>query len=197
MKENALIKIKPLLRATSFTSTDARLLGISSASLAYYVKLHAIQRIGHGIYRGTDAPVCNDFRFEDLVLAIQKVHGGVICLISALTLYDLTEEMTRQHWIAIPNSTRHRGTPDIKIVRMRNIKLGVTSIKIGKVPCPIFDRERTIIDSFRYLSKETALKALKLGLEKKGREKIDLEKIQKYAKTLHVKIEPYLLAMTV
>jgi len=197
MRHRSLKKLKPLLRVASFTSVDARASGVSSALLAYYIKLHAIERIGRGIYRGVDAPICDDFRFEDLVLAMRKVSGGVVCLVSALTLYDLTEEMTRQHWIAIKNSTRHRATPDIKIVRMRNLGLGVTTIKIGHAKLPIFDRERTIVDAFRYLSLETALKALKLGTEKKGLDKIDLIKMKKYAKILRVNIEPYIMAMTV
>lgn len=190
-------KLKPLLQCISFTAKDAQRLGISSALLAYYVKLRVIYRIGHGVYRGSEARTSVDFRFEDLVEAVQKVQGGVICLISALSLYELTEEIPRQHWLAIKNSTRHRGSGEIKIVRMRNILLGKTQIKIGEVECDIFDRERTIVDSFRYLSRETALKALKFALEKKGDEKIDFIKIQKYAKMLHVKIEPYILAMTI
>lgn len=190
-------KLKPLLRAVSFTSKDARLRNVSSALLAYYVHLGVIRRIGHGVYRGVNTDIDTDFRFEDLIEAIRKVKSGVICLISALSLYHLTEEIPRQHWIAIRNSTRHRGVDDIKIVRMRNLVLGKTTIKIDGVQCDIFDRERTIVDSFRYLSLETALKALKFALEKKGREKIDFIKIQQYAKILHVKIEPYILAMMI
>lgn len=197
MKATLFKKITPLLKQTSFTSTDAQALGVSSASLAYYVTLNKIERIGHGIYRAANAPICDDFRFEDLVLIMQKIHGGVICLISALTLYELTEEMPRKHWIAIKNTTCHHKTPDTRIVRMRNLTLGATTIKIGGIQCAIFDRERTIVDAFRYLGIETALKALKFALEKKGAEKIDLNKIVMYAKKLRVKIEPYLIAMTV
>ncbi len=43
---------------------------------------------------------------------------------------------------------------------------------------PIYDRERTVIDAFRYLGRETALKALKMALTKKGAEKIDIEKLE-------------------
>jgi hypothetical protein len=32
---------------------------------------------------------------------------------------------------------------------------------------PIFDRERTIVDAFRYLGRETALKALKKALTRR------------------------------
>lgn len=194
--KNALEKIKYLLRAPSFTSRDARLCGVSSSTLAYYVKHNELKRIGHGVYRGALAPVVDDFRWDDLIEAMQCVKDGVICLTSALCLYDLTEEMPSQHWIAIKHGTIHRGKPPTKVVRMRNLELGKTAIKIGNITLPIFDRERTIVDAFRYLGRETALKALKIALTKKKSERIDIEKILKYAKQLRVKIEPYLIAMT-
>jgi predicted transcriptional regulator of viral defense system len=194
--KNALDKLKPLLCASSFTSSEARLLGVSSSTLAYYVKQNELIRIGHGVYRGTNAPVADDFRWEDLIEAMQRVKEGVICLTSALSLYHLTEEMPSQHWIAIRNETAHRAMPSTKVVRMRNLTLGRTTIKVGNVSLSIFDRERTIVDAFRYLSRETALKALKIALTKKGAEKIDIEKIRQYAKKLRIKIEPFLIAMT-
>lgn len=194
--KNALEKLKLLLKAPSFTSGEARLYGVSSATLAYYVKQNELSRIGHGVYRGAHPEITDDFRWEDLVGAMQRVKNGVICLTSALILYDLTEEMPSQHWIAIRHSTLHRPGPLTKIVRMRNIELGRTTINIGNITMPIFDLERTIVDSFRYLGRETALKALKTALMKRGAEKINIEKIRKYAKQLRVKIEPYLIAMT-
>jgi len=194
--KNALEKLKPLLRAPSFTSGEAHLRGVSSSTLAYYVKQNELTRIGHGIYRGANAPTPTDFRWEDLIEAMQRVKEGVICLTSALSLYHLTEEMPSQHWIAIRNETIHRAMPTTKVVRMRNLTLGKTTIKVGNVTLPIFDRERTIVDAFRYLGRETALKALKIALTKRGTEKINVEQIRKYAKKLRIKIEPFLIAMT-
>lgn len=194
--KNALAKLKPLLRTPSFTSREARLRGVSSSTLAYYVKRNELTRIGHGIYRGVRAPAMDDFRWEDLIEAMQRVKEGVICLTSALSLYQLTEEMPSQHWIAIRNDTVHRAMPDTKVVRMRNLTLGRTTIKIGNIKLPIFNRERTIVDAFRYLGRETALKALKVALTKRGNEKVNIEKIRQYAKKLRIKIEPFLIAMT-
>lgn len=194
--KTVLLKLKPLLKAPSFTSQEASALGVSSAALSHYVKSGEIIRLGLGIYRGVHAPQFDDFRWEDLVLAITRVRQGVICLVSALALYNLTEEIPRQHWIAIPNNTLHRGNNAVKIIRMRNIKLGKSFIKLNNQKLPIFDHERTIIDSFRFLGIETALTALRNALTKKGKEKINLERIRKYAKILHVNIEPYLLAVT-
>lgn len=67
---------------------------------------------------------------------------------------------------------------------------------VGGVSVTIFDRERTIVDSFKYLSKETAIKALKIALTKKGKEKLDFEKLSQYSHQLRVNIHPYLLAVT-
>lgn len=190
-------KLAPLMDAPSFTSKEAHLRGVSSSLLAYYVKLGQIKRIGHGVYCGLRSGAGVDFRLEGLIEAVQKVKNGVVCLTTALYLYDLTEEMPAQYWIAIRNETMHRqATNIIRIVRMRNVVLGRASIKINNVRIPIFNRERTIVDAFRYLGQETALKALKGSLSKKGKEKINLKKIIKYAKQLRVNIEPYLIAMT-
>ena len=194
--KNALDKLKPLLLAPSFKSKEAQVCGVSSSTLAYYVKQNELTRIGHGIYRGANAPMPTDFRWEDLIEAMQRVKEGVICLTSALSLYHLTEEIPSQHWIAIRNETIHRAMPTTKVVRMRNLTLGKTTINIGNVTLPIFDRERTIVDAFRYLGRETALKALKIALTKRGAEKINVEQIRKYAKKLRIKIEPFLIAMT-
>jgi predicted transcriptional regulator of viral defense system len=195
--KNALEKLKALLTKPSFTSKEALLCGVSSAALAYYVKQNKLIRIGHGVYRGIYAPITEDFRWEDLIEAVQRTRGGVICLISALAIYGLTEEIPRQHWIAIRNDTIHRAISTTKVVRMRNLELGKTTATIGNIVVPIFDRERTIVDAFRYLGSETALKALKTALMKKNSEKINLDKLRKYANKLRVKIEPFLMAMTI
>ena len=193
--KSALNKIAPLLSQPSFTSKEAKRYGVNAATLSHYVKSGELIRIGHGVYRKAGLDAVDDFRWEDLVEAAQKTKGTV-CLISALALYEMTEEIPRQHWIAIDNKTSRRPSGNIKIVRFRNVELGKTIFKIGEVLVPIFDRERTIVDSFKYLGIETAIKALRLGLKKRGDEKIDVQKIQRYAKTLRVNIEPYLITET-
>jgi predicted transcriptional regulator of viral defense system len=192
----ALQKIKTLLKHPSFTSKEALVYGVSASTLAYYVKVGELTRIGHGLYKKSDRTIVDDFRWEDLVEATMRVKNGIVCLVSALALYDITEEIPRQHWIAIHHNTRHRDMDTIRIVRMRNIELGKTSLKIDKVKIQIFDIERTIVDTFRYLSIETGIKALRMALQKKGKKKIDIQKIRKYAQTLKVKIEPFILSET-
>lgn len=194
--KNTLHKIRSLIKEPSFTSIEAKKLGVSAASLAYYVKTGELERVARGVYKGIHAPSIDSFQWEDLIIAVQQTKNGVVCLISALALYELTDEIPRQHWIAIPNYTRHRAPKSIRVVRMRNMNLGKTTIKIDNISIPIFDRERTIVDAFRYLSKEIAIKALKEALKSK-KEKINIETIVRYSKELRVNISTYLTAMTI
>ncbi len=170
---------------------------MSAATLAYYVNTGELERIARGIYRGSKARTIENFQWEDLITAVKQTKNGIACLVSALALYDLTDEIPRQHWIAIPNSTRHRAPRSVRVVRMRNMSLGKTHITIDNIPIPIFDRERTIVDAFKYLSKEVAIKALKKSLTKSKNEKIDPNKLCGYAQTLRVNISAYLMAIIV
>ncbi len=195
--KNALEKIETLLVAVNFTTKEAKQCGVSAETLAYYAKTGELERLGRGVYRGIHAPSIQSFQWDDLVTAVRSVENGVICLTSALALYDLTEEIPRQHWIAINHGTSHHTDLVVKVVRMRNFILGKTTVDIGGITVPIFDRERTILDAFRYLSKETALKALKTGLEQPREKKLDINKLRSYAKKMKINIDPYLLALTI
>lgn len=185
-------KLEPLFEKTYFTSQEAKILGVSASCLAYYVRIGKLERVKRGVYRNLKTSEEIDFRWEDIAETVLSIKKGIICLYSALSIYDLSENLLRQHWIAIPNSsTTTKQSPLLKILRFRNMTLGATTITIGGVVVPIFDRERTIIDAFKLLSKETAIKALKRGLT----QKIDLVKLQKYAKELRVNITPYLITL--
>ena len=189
-------KLKPLLKKPLFHAREAKQRGIHTSLLSYYTKKGLIERLDRGIYRGKEATLDVDFQWEDLILTAKSIPKGVICLTSALALYDLTEEIPRFHWIAIPNSSRAPKRRGVKIVRMRNFKLGQTKMKFGKETITIFDKERTIVDSFRFLGRETAIKVLKESLKIKGQNKIDLRKIHLYSEKLRYNIDPYILTVT-
>jgi predicted transcriptional regulator of viral defense system len=198
MKNSTTLRaIRQLLVRPFFTAVEAKELGVTPAHLAYYIRIGRIKRLGRGIYQGSDykAPPEN-FRWEDLIDVVNSVPSGVICLISALAIYEITDEIPRQHWIAVPHGTSIDRGPNVKIMRFRNMDLGKTKLDLGGISVPIFDRERTIIDSFRLLSRETAITALKMGLSSKRNSRLDLRKLQAYAKKLRFNIAPYLLTAT-
>lgn len=188
--------LTPLLNQPSFTSKEARMNGVPAAVLGYYVKAGKLKRIRRGVYQAVDYQNSEAFRWADLIEAVHSINNGVVCLISALAVYDLTEEIPRQHWIGIRHGTSARSNRQIKIVRFRDLDLGKTEIELEGIHIPIFDRERTIVDAFRLLSRETAIKALKSAIVKGGKNRIDLIKLEAYAKKLQVDIAPYLMSIT-
>jgi len=192
----ALLTLTFLFDQPYFTSQEVRELGVPTAILNYYVKAGYIKRVRRGVYQKSDYENPFAFRWEDLVEAVYSIKGGVVCLISALAIYDLTEEIPRQHWIAIRHGTSIKEFPKVRLLRYRNMELGRVEIQLEGMRIPIFDRERTIIDAFRLLSRETAIKALKMALGKGGKERLDLVRLQEYARQLRFNIAPYLMSLT-
>jgi predicted transcriptional regulator of viral defense system len=196
MKPPPLSKIKRLLRKTSFTASEARELGVSASLLSYYVNKGEIERLSHGVYQGIGTERKEvPFEWEDLVATIESIPNGKVCLISALAIYELTDEIPRRHWIAIPHKQFAPRRPRVKIVRMRDSKIGSTRIRLGGAVINIFDKERTIVDAFRFLAIETAIKALKIYLSGKHG-KADLVKLRRYSLKLKMPIEKYVEAFT-
>ena len=164
--------------------------------LSYYIKQGLIERIGRGVYRNPAIELNIDFKWEDLFITVKSVPKGIVCLISALDIYDMTDEIPREHWIAIPHATTAPKRSKTRFIRTRDMKLGKTEIKIGNEKIPIFNPERTIVDSFRYLDIEVAIKALKAGLKGSSGKKLNLRKLQSYARKRKVNLTPYILTAT-
>ncbi|MBS0585979.1 MAG: type IV toxin-antitoxin system AbiEi family antitoxin domain-containing protein [Verrucomicrobia bacterium] len=187
--------IKRLTQRAVFTAHEAHEAGIPPRMLAHFCKKGLIERISRGIYKGGAAPIDIDFQWEDLFLVAMSIPHGVICLISALSYYGLTDQIMREFWIAVPHALKSPKRPKTRIIRMRNIDLGQTEITVGKDRLKMFDRERTVVDAFRHLSHEIAIKALQEYL-KQRESKPNLNKLLKYAKKLRVNIYPYVMALT-
>jgi len=191
----SIIKLLPLLNRPFFTIEDASKQGITRQTLANLTKKGVLQRIAPGLYRSTHYEPQVDFQWEQLALVAASLSEGVICLVSALCHYGLTEQIMREVWIAIPHHLKAPKRPGVRVVRMRNIELGKTEIRMGEFTVRIFDRERCIVDAFRYLDRETAIKGLKNYLYSNDY-KPQLRKLSEYAKALRVDLNPYILALT-
>ncbi len=188
--------LNKLLKRPSFTSKEAKALGIKANSLAYYAKTGAIERVSHGVYRNPKVESSAPFEWQDLLETANSIPDGTICLISALSYYGLTQEIQRQYWIAVPHEGGLIKRTKTKIIRTRNFKLGRVPLKLGEYKTYIFDRERCVVDAFKKLSKESAMYSLKSYLKRTDEHKPDLSKLARYAKELRVDIVPYIEALT-
>lgn len=187
---------RALSKKAVFSSAEGREAGIPPRMLAYFCQKGQIEKVSRGMYKIKDIDFHSAFEWEDLAITALSIPNGVICLISALCYYGLTDEIMREFWIAIPHATTSPSRENARIVRMRNISFGQTTVNIGSRKIKIFDRERTVVDSFRYLDKETALKALQAYLKANNDRKPDIDKLLKYAKKLRVDLTPYISAFT-
>jgi predicted transcriptional regulator of viral defense system len=188
--------IKLLKKHSTFTAKQARACGVHPSLLAYYVKLGTLERVSRGVYRNPAVDSKIPTPWEDLVATVQSISEGVVCLISALNIYEMTDEFPRQHWIAVPTGhwpTRRKYT---RIVRMSDTMLGKKRMKMGLTSIWIFDKERTVIDSFRLLPREVAIKALKHYLKETDDHKPNFKKLSRYSEKLRYDISPYVEALT-
>lgn len=137
----------------------------------------------------------------DLVIVAQKIPAAVICLISALDLHELTDQIPHQVHIALPRTSRDpvMDYPPVKVCRFseETLNTGVEIQKIDGVDINVFNPAKTIADCFKFrnqIGKEVAIEALKEGIQTK---KATYKEIVKYAELCHVKnvMQPYLEAI--
>lgn len=188
-------KLEPFINIPLFTSAEVEQQGVPRQALAYLVKRGTLERVYPGAYRFSQYEPEVEFQWENLALVASSISDGVICLISALCYYGLTDQVMREIWIAVPHKSYPPKRPNTRIIRTRNIELGKTEIMLGEYHVHIFDRERCVVDAFRYLSKEIAIKAIQRYF-KNSQYNPDPKKLGAYAKALRVNITPYILSCT-
>jgi predicted transcriptional regulator of viral defense system len=156
-----------------------------------------IRRMGRGLYQLADAPALSN---PDFVSAVLQSPKSVVCLISALSFHEVTDEIPRRVDLAIPMSSRANKIdyPPVKYFYFSKAawKAGIETHKIDGYDVRVYDLAKTIADCFKFRNKigfDVAQKALKVAVAEK---RIRPAKIMEYAKVCRVAniIRPYLEA---
>ncbi|WP_433219448.1 type IV toxin-antitoxin system AbiEi family antitoxin domain-containing protein [Microtetraspora malaysiensis] len=157
----------------TFTAARAREGGIGSNALARLRESGLIWELSRGVYRKSDAPLT---MHVDLLAACTRVPHGVLCLETALTVHDLTDELPGEVNLAVP-----RGGPLPRItyppVRVHRFA-GATfeeGLEIREVApgehVRIYSPARSVVDCMRLrhrVGDEVALRALRFSLRRRG-----------------------------
>ena len=124
--------------------------------------------------------------------AVKRVGApSAVCLLSALSYYELTDTIPKQVWLMVPKEKRVQ-SPSVRLYRARDPRWGV-GIE-SKDGYKITSLERTIVDALTLkalVSPRLGIDALRTAISSK---KTSANKILQIAKTLDVKhrVLPYI-----
>jgi predicted transcriptional regulator of viral defense system len=97
MRQSKYLKqLEPFVSVPLFTAEDAEKKNVPRHALAYLVKRGVLERIYPGAFRFSQYEPEVEFQWENLALVAVSIPEGVICLISALCYYDLTDQIMRE-----------------------------------------------------------------------------------------------------
>lgn len=173
------------------TLSEAKELGFNPMALSRYVRKEVLIRPHRGIYTDHLEWLTHPLKKYLPICALEP--EAVIAGISALTYYDLTDEEESVVWISLPHKKK-KNRANTKVIRPSGVSysLGLQRIPIKNREVRIYDCEKTVVDAFKYLSEEVALKALKTYLKRKDK---DIPKLLKYGNKLRKPLDKTLKAM--
>ena len=148
-----------------FRPCEAAELGIDSRTLRRLVDDGTVERIARGLYRRADADVTENYT---VAAVCARVPSAIVCLLTAMNIYDLGTQLPWQVWIAIPHKARMPRLPGlpVKVVRFsgRFLRYGVVNTTFEGVPARITSPARTVVDCYRFrrlVGKDAAIEALR------------------------------------
>jgi len=170
------------LRGRSFTYQEALKHGLTQYSVQKLLESNDIERVERGLYQSTEV----DLSDEDLYRRAVKTVGepAVVCLLSALSYYDLTDTIPKRVWLMVPAERRSRSR-NIKLYRARDPNW--TDGVVVQKGYSITSFERTIVETLALrsmISPRLGINALKQAISEK---RTTTDKILRMADTLDIK----------
>lgn len=174
---------------------DLATIGAPRIALTRLTTAGLLERIGRGLYR---LPNSHGSEHESLVTVATKVPQAVFCLLTALQFHELTTQLPRQVWIAMPRGSHapRLNYPPIKMVQFTGeaYTAGVEEVERDCVKFRVYSVAKTVADCFKHRNKiglDVALEALK---DARARNKASVDDIWRNAQVCRVAnvMRPYL-----
>ena len=189
----SLAKQKGLLRASALDAIEA-----PRVVLTRLTEAGLLERVSRGLYRLPSHP---GSEHEGLATVAAKVPQAVFCLLTALQFHELTTQLPRQVWIAMPRGSHvpRLDYPPIKMVQMTGAvyTAGIEEHLRDGVTLRVYSAAKTVADCFKHRNKiglEVALEALKDARAKRMASADDLWRYAKVCRVANV-MRPYLEAI--
>ena len=189
----SLARQKGLLRASDLDAIEA-----PRVVLTRLIEGGLLERVSRGLYR---LPSSAGSEHEGLATVAAKVPQAVFCLLTALQFHELTTQLPRQVWIAMPRGSHlpRLDYPPIKMVQMTGAvyTAGIEEHLRDGVTLRVYSAAKTVADCFKHRNKiglEVALEALKDARAKRMASADDLWRYAKVCRVANV-MRPYLEAI--
>jgi predicted transcriptional regulator of viral defense system len=181
------------LRGKPFTYREACGAGLTQYSIRKLLHAGVIGRLERGLYQAVDQDASDEELFRR---AVKRVGTpAVVCLLSALSFYELTDTIPKQVWLMVSKEKRVKSR-SVKLYRARDPqwKVGVVS----KDGYSITSLERTIVDALTLktmISPRLGVDALKVAISE---QKTSPSRVLAAATELGVKhrVIPYIEALS-
>lgn len=186
----ALASQKGLLRASDLETIDAPRVVLTRLTAA-----GLLEKVGRGLYRLPNTLGSED---ESLATVATKVPQAVFCLLTALEYHELTTQLPRQIWIAMPRGSHapRIDYPPLKMVQFTGdaYLAGIEEVERDGVKLRVYGVAKTVVDCFKHRNKiglDVALEALK---EARAHNRASSDDLWRYAKVCRVSnvMRPYL-----
>ena len=189
----SLARQKGLLRASDLDAIEA-----PRVVLTRLIEGGLLERVSRGLYRLPSHP---GSEHEGLATIAAKVPQAVFCLLTALQFHELTTQLPRQVWIAMPRGSHvpRLDYPPIKMVQMTGAvyTAGIEEHLRDGVTLRVYSAAKTVADCFKHRNKiglDVALEALKDARAERMASADDLWRYAKVCRVANV-MRPYLEAV--
>jgi predicted transcriptional regulator of viral defense system len=176
-------------------SVDLDAIGAPRVALTRMTLSGQLEKAGRGLYR---LPGTIGSEAESLSIVSAKVPKAVICLLSALQFHDLTTQLPRRVWIAMPRGSHlpQIDYPPLTMVQFSgdSYASGIETHERDQTTLRVYGVAKTIADCFKFRNKigiDVALEALK---EAHIKSKVEIDELWHFALTCRVAnvMRPYL-----
>lgn len=192
-------RLRRMLRRGFVDAAAAHRAGIPISLVYPLVKTGEARRVSRGIYSSANAGYSDMADYEMLAMTVPQ---GVFCLLSALRLYELTDENPHELYVAIKRGyhpPRVAHPPVCFVYRSEPHYSAEVETRLSNgIPIRVYSLEQTLVDCFKARNKiglDVAISALR---EAFNNNMVDRNKLWEAANRCRVSrvMRPYLEALS-
>jgi len=135
----------------TFTAGEARAAGVHPRELYAGRDAGAYVELSRGVFRRADAPAAT---YPDLLAVSRRAPRAVVCLLSAASVHDLTDELPMAVQIAVPRRTWppkiDHPPVEVFVWDPATFELGLDQVEAAPgEPVRVYSPARTVVDLMR------------------------------------------------